>query len=253
MSLHETMVKHGHTMFRWRSYLPLLAIGPLVLALKESVYVEQAVGEGIEDIFVLLSLIVALSGLAVRWLTVGFVPGSTSGRNTKEQRADHLNTTGMYSIVRNPLYLGNFITILGVLLSIKVWWLVLLGTLFFFIYMERIILAEENFLQEKFGAAYAEWRSRTPVIVPNFSLWQAPDMTFSWKTVLKREYPGLLGVASTFLITELVTDIVFEHESLREWLAEDYLWPVGFAMTLTLCLTLRFLKKHTGVLRVEGR
>ena len=141
MSLQESMVKSGHFFFRWRSYIPLLFIAPLILAFEESAYIESLVGDDIEDLWVLLCFIISLAGLAVRCFTVGFIPGSTSGRNTTEQRANFLNTTGMYSIVRNPLYLGNFIMILGVMLSIKVWWLALIFSLVFFIYMERIILA----------------------------------------------------------------------------------------------------------------
>ena len=33
---------------------------------------------------------------------------NTSGRNTHDQVADSLNTSGIYSIVRHPLYVGNF-------------------------------------------------------------------------------------------------------------------------------------------------
>lgn len=253
MSLHETMVKHGHTLFRLRSYIPLLFIAPLLLAFSESAKVEALVGDVPEDLWVLFCFLLSLSGLAIRWVTVGFVPAGTSGRNTQGQRADVLNTSGMYSIVRNPLYLGNFITILGVVLSIKVWWLALIVSMFFFIYMERIILAEEKYLHDKFGAVYDEWRSKTPVIIPNLKLWRPHEMKFSWRTVLKREYQGLLGMATAFLVTEMVTDLVFEGESFGEWFAEDYIWPVTFAFILTFCLTLRYMKKHTDILKVEGR
>ena len=253
MSLYQSMIRHGHTMFRWRSYLPLVFIGPLLLAFSESAKVEELVGDTPEDLWVLFCFILSLSGIAVRAITVGFVPGSTSGRNTTEQRADFLNTRGMYSIVRNPLYLGNFIIILGVLLSIKVWWLLIIATMFFFIYMERIILTEEHFLEEKFGEPYNAWRAKTPVIIPNLKLWQPAGVPFSWKTVLKREYPGLLGMATAFFVTEFVTDVFFEKETVSEWVAEDFIWPLLYVLILGLCLTLRYLKKHTTLLKVEGR
>jgi hypothetical protein len=181
------------------------------------------------------------------------VPAGTSGRNATAQRAHHLNTKGMYSIVRNPLYLGNFVIILGLLLSIKVWWLVLLGAMTFFIYMERIILTEEKFLEDNYGEPYKEWRARTPVILPDFKLWQAPDMTYSWKTVLKREYPGFIAIGVAFFITEFITDIFFEGEALREWVVDDMVWPIMLALFLAIGLTLRHLKKHTNILKVEGR
>lgn len=53
----------------------------------------------------------------------------------------------MYSIVRNPLYLGNFLMVLRVVLVLRVWWLSLLYLLVFTIYYERIIFAEEMFLK----------------------------------------------------------------------------------------------------------
>lgn len=247
------MIKSGHTIFKWRSYIPLLFIIPLLLALRESAHLEEVFGEVEEDLWVLASFLLSLTGVAIRCFTVGFVPGGTSGRNTTEQRAHKLNTTGMYSVVRNPLYLGNFIIILGVLMSMMVWWLVLIAALGFFIYMERIIMAEEAFLEQTYGAEYNEWRAKTPVIIPNFRLWRAPDMTFSWRTVLKREYNGLLGMATAFFVIEVVKDLFVEKEPLALWLREDIVWPVLYTAILILCLTLRFLKKHTQFLKVEGR
>ena len=49
----------------------------------------------------------AFVGLAIRVFTVGFVPAGTSGRKHDGQIAETLNTTGIYSLTRNPLYLGN--------------------------------------------------------------------------------------------------------------------------------------------------
>lgn len=253
MSLHDDMIKSGQRLFRYRSYLPLLIIPPLLIALKESIYVENIVGDNIEDVWVFLCFLFSLSGLYIRAITVGHVPAGTSGRNTASQRARKLNTTGLYSIVRNPLYLGNFIIILGVLLSIKVWWLIILGSLAFFMYMERIILAEENFLTEHYGEEYTQWRAKTPAIWPNFKLWQKPELPFSLKTVLKREYPGLIAIGAAFFITEFITDVIFEGENFMEWLADDLPWPLMMFVVLAIGLTLRYLKKHTDILKVEGR
>jgi len=253
MSLYDSMIKSGHTMFRFRSYLPLLILGPVFIALKESIYVENMVGDHIEDVWVFFCFLLSMFGLAVRWITVGHVPAGTSGRNANHQRADELNTTGMYSIVRNPLYLGNFIILLGMLLSIKVWWLIVIGTLGFFIYMERIILAEENYLSEKYGQTYKDWRTKTPIILPNFKLWVKPALPFSLKTVFKREYTGLMVVGGVFFVTELITDVVFEKEDFVEWLHDDGAWPIMFGIFMIIGLTSRYLKKRTDLLKVEGR
>ncbi len=253
MSLYNSMIKSGHFFFRWRSFIPLLFIPPMAIAFEESAYVEETLGDDFEDIVVSLCFAISLIGLAIRCFTVGFIPANTSGRNTAEQRASRLNTTGMYSIVRNPLYLGNFIIMLGVILSIKVWWLVLIFSLAFFIYIERIILAEEKYLHEKFGEEYDVWREKTPVILPRFSQWSAPEMTFSWKTVLKREYPGLLAIGTAFLVTELIIDLLIEGENFWHWVKDDWIWPAMFFTVLAVSLTLRTLKKKTDFLKVEGR
>jgi protein-S-isoprenylcysteine O-methyltransferase Ste14 len=57
---------------------------------------------------------VSLVGLGIRIATVGHAPGGTSGRRTVGgPSALALNTSGMYSVVRHPLYLGNYFQWLG--------------------------------------------------------------------------------------------------------------------------------------------
>ena len=58
----------------------------------------------------MIFLAVSLLGEAIRIITVGHAPRNTSGRNTTEgQVADVINTSGIYSIIRHPLYVGNFL------------------------------------------------------------------------------------------------------------------------------------------------
>ena len=67
-----------------------------------------------------VSVFVSILGLVIRFYTIGTTPKGTSGRNTKnqiEQKDDFLNSTGLYSLVRHPLYLGNYFIWLGI--SIK--------------------------------------------------------------------------------------------------------------------------------------
>ena len=108
---------------------------------------------------------VALAGLGVRAYVAGHVPQGTSGRNTRSQICEGLNTDGAYSMVRHPLYLGNFLIWLGVALVPRSAWLLLLVTAAFWIYYERIMYAEEEFLRNKFGERYLFW-ARTHTRVP---------------------------------------------------------------------------------------
>jgi hypothetical protein len=185
--------------------------------------------------------------------TVGFVPGGTSGRNTREQRAHALNTSGAYSMVRHPLYVANFVIVLGLIAATFSPWLIATFVLGYALCIERIVAAEERFLAQQYGADYKEWAARTPAFLPDWSLWRAPALGFSLRTVLRREYNGLLGTAFAFVALDAVRDMAVEHESLGLWLREDWFWSDGLLAAAVAFLVLRTLKRHTRWLHVDGR
>ncbi len=250
MSIQDSLVRQGGFLFRWRSFVPVILIFPALAAVAKSSAIQHAFGDDVEDVVFFISFLVSLAGLAVRWVTIGFVPPGTSGRNTHGQRAETLNTSGMYSIVKNPLYLGNAIALLGILLSIKVWWFVLIGGLAYWIYIERVIAAEERFLTEKFGPVYTDWAKRTPIFVPNPRLWRKPDKPFSFRKVLRGEYNGLMAVGTVFFLNNFITDIIIQKEELYSWMTDDWFWFVEFIVITGIFIVLRTLKKHTRVLSV---
>jgi protein-S-isoprenylcysteine O-methyltransferase Ste14 len=248
MLIRDRLASDGRFLFRWRSYAPLVLLPVFVAALPEEQRIAQAVGPAVEHMIFFVSVGVSFVGLAIRWATVAFVPGGTSGRNTLGQRAEQLNTSGMYSMLRNPLYVGNFIAILGVLICVKVWWLVAIFALCYWLYIERVIAVEEAFLEQKFGDEYRAWAARTPAFLPRFSNWVWPSRPFSLTVLLRREYNGLLAVGASFFALELILDVFVQHEPFMEWVVEDAAWIVLGATTLLLFLVLRFLKMHTHML-----
>ncbi len=62
--------------------------------------------------------------------------------------------------------------------------------LFLIIYLERIIATEEEFLAGKFGDAYRDWATEVPAFFPRLTGWRAPELPFSFRNVLRREYSG---------------------------------------------------------------
>jgi len=75
---------------------------------------------------------------------------------------EQLNTRGLCSAFRHPLYVGNFIAMLGIFMATM-----LLKALAFFMlgywrYIKRIMLAEERFLELKFGNECKKWANPTP-------------------------------------------------------------------------------------------
>ena len=146
MALQEELKKQGDFLFRYRSFLPLLL---LVIGLGVKFYQEKFV---VEEYAIIVAhalestaIIIGVLGLLVRVFTVGYSPEGTSGRNTAAgQVADELNTTGIYSLMRNPLYLGNYFMWLAIAMLTGNIWFVLLFSLVFWIYYERIIYERQH-------------------------------------------------------------------------------------------------------------
>lgn len=115
MAIIEEFELQGTWLFRWRSYAPLLFIVLIAVALYG--YRWPFPIYSYYQVYAWSCFGVSMLGLIIRCITIGHVPEGTSGRNTKQQSASELNTTGMYSILRHPLYVGNFFIGLGISLG----------------------------------------------------------------------------------------------------------------------------------------
>jgi Phospholipid methyltransferase len=193
-------------------------------------------------------MVVSFLGLVLRVIIVGHAPIGTSGRNTREQAANTLTTTGMYSIVRHPLYLANYIIIIGFVMEFHVWWLVLLTTCIYALYYERIMLAEEAFLRARFGEVFEEWAAVTPAFIPQFRNWEPSRVPFCWRTVLQREYNAFFLIIAVFFLLDLIGDSITERR-----FKVDPIWFAILVGGFVIFATLRTLKKRTQLLTVEGR
>jgi len=246
MALRESFERSGNWLFRRRSYLPLLLFLIVVPCMRGFTY--PGGREELDQLWELFCLAVSLAGLIIRSYAVGTTPSGTSGRNTHGQVASQLNSTGLYSVVRHPLYLGNYFMWLGVALFPRIWWLAVIVSLLFWLYYERIMFAEEEFLRRQFGAPFEEWAARTPAFIPNFRYWQPPALSFSWKTVLRREYSGFYGVIASFTFLEFVSDFVESGH-----IEFDPMWCIIFGVSSLIYLTLLMLKRRTRLLSLAGR
>ena len=236
MALREELEATGTWLFQKRSYLPLLVIVPVLWSLRSYQYPEG--GRMADELWEVTCLLIGLIGLAIRCFTVGHVAQGTSGRTTRAPMADTLNVTGMYSIVRHPLYLGNYFMWLGPALFPRSLATVLIVTLIFWLYYERIMLAEEGYLRARFGATFEAWAARTPAIVPRFSNWVAPERSFSVYAVLKRESSGLLGLVWVMATLELAGEF-----SATGHVTLDPLWIALLSPAVALVLVMRVSRK----------
>jgi protein-S-isoprenylcysteine O-methyltransferase Ste14 len=250
MSLRNELEQSGSWLFRHRSYLPLLLIPFFLACLSTFSYLGQS--HFINEIWQVACLAISFLGLAVRIITVGRAPIGTSGRNTREQAANTLTTTGMYSIVRHPLYLGNYLIMLGIALWPHVWWLAVLTTCFYALYYERIMLAEEAFLRERFGGTFEKWSAETPAFIPRLHGWKPSPVSFCWRTVAQREYNAFFVIISVFFLFDYIGDSIADKNNWQMDAGKEA-WFGVFVAGFLVFAVLRGLKKHTHLLNVEGR
>ena len=210
------MLESGHRLFKLRSLAPLALLPVVVLALPESARVAARLGDSRDRDCNCLALSIAFAGLLIRCAAVADAPDGTSSRDTRALRAPVLNTTGMYSIVRHPLYLGTGLMWIGTATSLGVWWLVAIVALAYWIYVERLMLAEEAFLADQFPVEFPWWASRTRAFVPRPSDWIPSTGCLQLKR-LSSEHNGLLAIGVAFPLLQYLVNILGEGRSWHDW------------------------------------
>ena len=245
MALVHEFERSGNWLFKRRSWLPLflVAAGILMMYLGN----RQAIFFDLRDEIIFLG--VSLLGELIRILTVGFAPRGTSGRNTRDgQIAWELNVTGAYSVIRHPLYLGNFLMWLGPVLFLRSAWFTLIFFLVYWLYYERIMFAEEQFLRRKFGEAYDKYSEKVSSILPLGFKFIPPILPFSVKNVLKREYNSFVNMFLIFAALDL-----FRNYFLTGRIYFTGIWLYLLIGALLIWLIIRTVHKLTKWLEVEGR
>lgn len=249
MALIEEFEKTGNWLFKGRSFFPLLLY----------VFMAAIIGFQLDPFFqtfdpvsAVSCIAISLVGQLIRAVTIGYTPRGTSGRNTKDgQIAEVLNTKGMYSLVRHPLYLGNYFMWLGIMVYVGNVWFVVVCSLIYWLYYERIMFAEEAFLRGKFGQAYLDWSVDVPSFWPRNLRWTAPDVEFSLRNVLKREYNGFFAIFVSLAVISAAKHAVRGADVWMDILVP--FWQYTLLVTFIVFFTLRSLKRYTRMLHVEGR
>jgi protein-S-isoprenylcysteine O-methyltransferase Ste14 len=246
MALLHSFEKDGNWLFKHRGQLPLVLFLMAIPAVFVTSY--DTMSPVTIKVFNYTSYLLAFLGFWVRSYTIGTTPRGTSGRNTAEQVAEQLNHSGIYSMVRHPLYLGNYLMWIGIVLFTKNIQFTIIVSLMYWLYYERIMFAEERFLERKFGKAYLDWADKVPAFIPRFSSFVKSDIPFSMKSVLRREYSGVLATVIGFVFVDLLIGY-------KKWetfvIADKFLYLISATVVITVIL--RSLKHYTTLLNEEGR
>ncbi len=249
MALQEEFEQQGVWLFKYRGKLPaiVLLIGAFLYVqtkiYPKTFFIEETPYEVYFEIFCLL---VSLLGLGIRIYTVGHTPKNTSGRNRNEQIAETLNTSGSYSVVRHPLYLGNFFLWMGPALLTGNFWFLVAFCFFYWVYYERIMFAEEQFLRRKFGTIYTDWAENIPAFIPSFKRYKKPELEFNWIKIIKKEMGGISGIFIIFTIFDVSGHLIQNQTNYNFFIIVPCVLSVFFYFIM------RFIKKKTTLLNGMG-
>jgi len=84
-----------------------------------------------------------------------------------------LASTGAYSLVRHPLYLGNLLILGGFTVACGNWFVVALVAFFFLFYYPAAIRYEDRKLEDIFGEEWRSWSKNIPGMFPTRLKWQS--------------------------------------------------------------------------------
>jgi protein-S-isoprenylcysteine O-methyltransferase Ste14 len=134
---------------------------------------------------VFLGFWLALVGEAIRTWSSGVIVKNKA-----------LATEGPYSLVRNPLYVGNFFVGLGVAIMGGRLFLVLLFLVGFIPVYRSLVMKEEKRLLEIYGEAFEAYCREVPRFVPKAIPWPLPKAPYDLDRMLRvhREWQAWLGV-----------------------------------------------------------
>lgn len=181
------MIQIGNFFFKYRNFLFIVLY--LLLFIPSPPLFGEKLGPDHYWMAIILGLGITVLGQLIRGGTIGLAYIVRGGRD-KKVYADGLVTEGIFSHVRNPLYVGNILMLLGVgILANSLLYTFVVMPIFLFIY-QCIVLAEENFLRNKFGTDFEEYTKKVHRWIPNLSGLSRTfaSMEFQWKRWLIKEY-----------------------------------------------------------------
>ncbi len=149
--------------YRWRALPLFLSQGVAVLA---NAWLTGSLAMPTHGAASLAAVLLGFAGLALRVWGVGLISASTMSSMTLS--TDRLVTTGIYGLVRNPLYLGDLLLFAGYGLLLPP----PLAVAFIAFHLARtlrLIALEEAQLAARYGAIYRDYVARVPMLWPRFS------------------------------------------------------------------------------------
>ena len=132
----------------------------------------------------LIAFGLAILGLALRTWACG---------NLKKEK--ELTTSGPYRYTRNPLYLGNLILGIAIVIAAQSWLVLVFFLVYFMIFYPVLVHVEKERMAGLFPERYQEYSTEVPLFLPSLRARIASvNSRFDWDLYKKnKEYRALLG------------------------------------------------------------
>jgi protein-S-isoprenylcysteine O-methyltransferase Ste14 len=230
----------GALFFKYRDILFPLVLLALAFGTRPRLFLGETRTDVALD-FVGIGL--ALVGQVLRAVTIGLQYIRRGGKN-KQVYAKSLVVGGVFAHCRNPLYLGNILGILGMMLIHNGIWMYAIGVPYFALAYASIIAEEERYLRGRFGAEYDGYCRRVPRlrVRPTGLLATLRSVPFQWKRLVAKEYGTTFSGSSALLGL-----LIWERVRLDEYGASSRAITIIasiWAVLLLGYLIARSLKKH---------
>lgn len=234
------MITIGNFFFKYRNFLFIFLYLALFIP-SAPLFTEAQYGPNYQLYPLVIGLFITFFGQLIRGVTIALAYIVRGGKD-KKVHAENLVTEGIFNHGRNPLYVGNILMLLGVgILINSLLFIALFIPLFLFIY-QAIVLAEENFLRNKFGDQFDAYCKRVNRWLINFNgiVKTIRGMKFHGKRWLTKEYN-----TQTIWMLGIVVILLFYYPQLTNY--DTYLRNLIFAISCVILaiyyLSIRYLKK----------
>ncbi|MCY1536315.1 Phospholipid methyltransferase [compost metagenome] len=234
------MIAIGNFFFRYRNFLFIFLYLALFIP---SAPLFRAAHFGPHYLLypLIIGLFITISGQLIRGVTIALAYIVRGGKD-KKVHADDLVTEGIFRHCRNPLYVGNILMLVGVgILINSLLFTAVFIPLFLFIY-QAIVLAEENFLRNKFGEQFNNYcKSVNRWLINPVGIGKTLNsMEFKGKRWLIKEYN-----TQTVWLLGIVVILLFYYPQLthHDTALRNLIFIIACIVLAIYYLTIRYLKK----------
>jgi protein-S-isoprenylcysteine O-methyltransferase Ste14 len=193
-----------------------------------------------------ISFFVAALGAFIRIITSGYAALGTSGNIKDQAVAAELNTTGPYSLVRNPLYVGRILNFTGIAMLSGSWVFGVMTFLISVLIYERISVYEEEFLRKEFVNAHAEWAKKVPFLLPRLKGWVNPKYNFWFRRMVMREDTKIYWLVTAVVLNHYAR-LGFDITQITENLTLLYVWVVATLVVTSIRALIYLTRLFDGI------